>query len=229
MKSSNVHSGLKTVCFAELLFTIASVLLVIGLVLGLINVVNAGFDYERDVHGFFGYKVLYNVVVALFALSLIIAIIGLWKAGKEEWAFQAAFWIALVTFVLMVVCALICILNSELTDQLDRCVFRPLFSIAMPVIMIYITVGAMRTARNLGDISAPAKGRVIIDTIIVLLVLIILAAAAPLVLGESPAALTVKAVLSMVAALLELVICIVFFIYVTKVCRELSRCEARES
>ena len=212
MTYPNAANGVKKLFTAQILFLISSIAGVIAAVItaatSVSKVVNAvgSQDLEAGVSSVFGGLVAAGsigiVYVVIMIVALIIQIIGLAKAGKDENMIKLAFILTLVELLVKIISAVATFSAPTLSSVLSLAA-----SVLQIVVSILIILGISKLAISLGNERIAKSGKVLIA---IVLITQILSAIISFIIARALVAAGVMAVIAVVLSIIGYIMYIVF-------------------
>ena len=217
MTFPNGLNGVKKVFASEILSLIAGVIAIVAAVLGMAalstieegqlttGTIDSGALAGAGIAG-----ILAIVTSVLLIIALILKLVGLGKAGKDNGAFKTAFTVAIFALVLTVVTAgLRIFMQNSFVDELVDLISR-ICSIA---VIFLVVSGIQDFAAELGDSKMEAKGNSISWVIAIPYFLGAVAVLAQGIFGNNPESQSFAGILGIAGAILSVIGSILYLVY----------------
>ena len=215
MTYPNGYHGVKKIFTAEILDLIATICLIVGAIMALVLVASVSAESAGGaIAGGLGTTVFMIAAIVLVIIAYIFKLIGIKRAGRDEERFNTAFIFAIFALILTVVGNVITTMTGTTTiwDDLVKTI-ATLFEL---FVTLYIVNGIQALAQKLNHDELVAKGQTYFILFIILYILRLIANVLPVFFGVSPAALTISGIMVLVAAVLSLIVYIVYLSLLSK-------------
>lgn len=208
MKFPNALSGVKKIFLAELLAMIGTVLMVVALILGVI----AGM--KEDLVGFGGATIVAIVAGVLLVISYILNIVGVSKASKDNPAFKTAMYAIVFGMIYSII-------TTTFSSAVEKSGLQEFSSLILDLInlvtMLFIVTGIRNLAEKLGDRAMIAKGERIMKIAYVMEIIILVTRTVSMfAFSNNDVVGTATVIAAVVAAILNVVIYILYLLYLGK-------------
>ena len=205
MTYPNAAKGISKIFTAQILSLIASVVTLIGALMG-VGAVGAASQGAGDAAGglALGGMGIAFIAAILVIIGGILTLVGLWQAGKDEQRyFKMAFWMSIISLVISVIVSGLATSNPELSLICD--VVQRVLSILVLVFTIY---GIGSLAQTLGNDDLAKTGNKILVLIIIVMVIAIIL--------QLVANVTFAGIAAIVATVLMIVSYIVYLVLLSR-------------
>lgn len=208
MKFPNALSGVKKIFLAELLAMIGTVLMFVALIMGVIV------GLKQDLVGLGGATIVAIIAGVLLVISYILNIVGVSKASKDEPAFKTAIYV----IVFGIVYSIITTTFSSVVEKSGLQEFSSLIQDLINLVtMLFIVTGIRNLAEKLGDRAMNAKGERIMKIAYVMEIIIFVTRAVSMfAFSNNDVVGTAVVIAAVVAAILNIVIYILYLLYLGK-------------
>ena len=216
MRFPSAHAGVKKIFIAEIIAIVASLM---AIVVAILSAVANRNPENNPLVGVVGGLLIAVGVVSL--VSLIIKMIGLMQAGKDEHSFRIGFWLIIMSIVLSVVSTILGSLNIANINVVVA-ILDAVVSVIEVVVLLYILTGISVLADQLGDSAMSSLGRKLMWVVVCLFLFSTILG----MLGRftwNDVAATIFGVLGIIAAVVELVAYIVTLVFYGKAVKMLER------
>lgn len=215
MTFPNGYQGVKKIFTAEILDLIATICLIVGAIMALVLVASAGAESVSGAAvGGLGTTIFMGAAFVLIIIAYIFKMIGMKRAGRDEERFNTAFIFAIFALILTVVGSVIQSITGTTTiwDDLIKTI-ATLFEL---FVTLYIVNGIQALAQKLNHDELVAKGQTYYILFIILYILRLIASVLPVFFGVSATAVMISGIMVLVAAVLSLVVYIVYLSLLSK-------------
>ena len=208
MRFPNALSGVKKIFAAELLAMIGTVLMVVALVLGVIG------GLKEDLVGLGGATIIGIVAGVLLLISYILYIVGVSKASKDEPAFKTALYVIVFGIVYSII-------TTTFSSAIEKSGIQQFANLIPDLInlvaMLFIVTGIRNLAEQLGDKAMITKGERIMKIAYVMeIIIFVIRAVSMFAFSNNEIVGTAVVVAAVVAGILNVVIYIMYLLYLGK-------------
>lgn len=198
----NARDGIGKIYISELMMLIASVITLIGTVVGMTTVQTSTTEASETDLAVLGVFVLVFAIVALIAF--ILNIVGLAKAKKDEENFNKAFMLTFVGLAASIVSSFFSN-NKNLSDS-----FNVVIDLIWLLVTIFIIIGVVSLAKQTNHSAVAQKGENLLKVIIGVEILALVIKAVGVICAIAKTGQTVTVILSMIAGAVTVVYHIIY-------------------
>lgn len=198
----NARDGIGKIYISELMMLIASVITLIGTVVGMATVQTSTTEASETDLAVLGVFVLVFAIVALIAF--ILNIVGLAKARKDEENFNKAFMLTFVGLAASIVSSFFSN-NKNLSDS-----FNVVIDLIWLLVTIFIIIGVVSLAKQTNHSAVAQKGENLLKVIIGVEILALVIKAVGVICAIAKTGQTVTVILSMIAGAVTVVYHIIY-------------------
>lgn len=215
MRFPNAYEGIKKVFTAQILSVIGYACTFLAAILALTATTAAVATGSETalVGGAIGGGIFVIGGAVLSIISLILNLVGLSRAGKDEKSFKTAFIISICSLIVSIVQAIIG--NFVVVTPVVSVIFQIVVVVLYCIMVYYVITGIRTLASQISDTAMDEKGRKLFMLIaIVYIVELICLIVSMLVRSETLAVITV--VVTIVAGIANIVAYIIYLVYLSK-------------
>ncbi len=198
----NARDGIGKIYISELMMLIASVITLIGTVVGMTTVQTSTTEASETDLAVLGVFVLVFAIVALIAF--ILNIVGLAKARKDEENFNKAFMLTFVGLAASIISSFFSN-NKNLSDS-----FNVVIDLIWLLVTIFIIIGVVSLAKQTNHSAVAQKGENLLKVIIGVEILALVIKAVGVICAIAKTGQTVTVILSMIAGAVTVVYHIIY-------------------
>ncbi len=199
----NAYEGIKKIHLAQLLALCASVLMIVG---SIITLINAQKSTEEAATAFTIYGAIIMLSLIAMLASFILNLIGLNKAKTDDKNFNTALILTILGIVVSIVGGFFT--KNELVKNLINVGTNVISLLAC----VFVVKGIINLATELGNLEVIAKGAYILKLVISIQGLAIIANIIALIFGGNQTGATIAAIMGLIAGILSIVF---YFFYLS--------------